>query len=336
MKKRATVSDVAKASGVSVSTVSRALNQPDLVKDATLRRIHKAMGMLGFELPNEAVCSPLPAKFSPMKLILVILPNLANQFYSKIIDGISDSASRQNVRCVVYQSKRELLSSDELYVLLHTLNASGLILLDPVLDAPALERLDQMIPVVQCSEFLSGCKVSYVSIDDFAATKSLIELMLSRGKKRIALINGPSRFKYAKMRRAGYIAAMEKNNMPIDETLLVNLPEISYRPAFSLVTQLLTSDNPPDSCFAVSDIFAAAAIKAAKCANLRIPDDFGIAGFDNTDIATLCDPAITTVSQPCYRMGYISAEILIERMTNPLSSPKQLMLETELIIRKSL
>lgn len=336
MGKRSTITDVAKVSNVSIATVSRVLNQPELVKEATLRRVYRAMQQVGFDAPNEALISSLPSKSTPMKLILIIVPNLANQFYSKIIDGIIDSASRQDAQCIVYQSKRASFSSDNLYSLLRELNASGLILLDPILDATALERLDSIIPVVQCAEYLPDCKVSYVSIDDHAAAKALVSLMLSRGKKRIALINGPARFKYAKLRRAGYIAAMEEAGLPVDENLLINLPEVNYDPAFSMVTQLLNSDNPPDSCFAVSDTFAAAAVKAAKRANLRIPEDFGVAGFDNTYVSTLCDPSITTVAQPCYQMGFVSCELLAERMENPTASAKQLILETELIIRDSL
>ena len=160
--------------------------------------------------------------------------------------------------------------------------------------------------------------------------------MLSKGLRRIALLNGPQRFKYARQRKEGYLSAYKDLGLVPEESLMVTLPDISYAAAFSVMTQLLGCSNPPDSCFAVSDILAAAALKAAKRAGLRVPEDFRIAGFDNTYLSTLCDPAITTVSQPGYQLGFVAGELLMEKIANPEAPPSQILLDTELIIRDSL
>ncbi|MEA4894554.1 MAG: LacI family DNA-binding transcriptional regulator [Oscillospiraceae bacterium] len=337
MDGKVTITDVAKTANVSIATVSRVLNQPGVVRKSTIDRVHQAMKQVGFSAPLDPAHGLLDAEPSAgQKLILIVVPNLSNPFYSAIIDGIQDSALRQNVHCILCQANKPSFSTELLFSLIHDTHASGLILLNPLADASALQHLDEILPTVQCAEYLENCNVSYVSIDDCAAGKSLVEMMISRGKRRIALINGPLRFKYARLRREGYLAALRDAGIEQDESLIINLPEISYASAFSVVTQLLNSNNPPDSCFAVSDILAAAALKAAKRSGLRVPEDFGIVGFDNTFVSTICDPSITTVSQPCYQMGFLACELLSEKMMDPLTPPKQLLLETELIIRDSL
>lgn len=334
MEKKATISDVAKLSGVSVATVSRALNHPHLLKETTLQRVYRAVKETGFDnlAPLLRPEDVLPAR---NKLFLIVVPHLQNLFYSKVITGISDSALRQNSQAIIYQTS-SAFHPDALFSLVEALRPSGLVLLDPVLDAERLTQIDTIVPTVQCCEFLPDCNVSYVSIDDFSATKSLIQLMLSKGLRRIALLNGPQRFKYARQRKEGYLSAYKDLGLVPEESLMVTLPDISYAAAFSVMTQLLGCSNPPDSCFAVSDILAAAALKAAKRAGLRVPEDFRIAGFDNTYLSTLCDPAITTVSQPGYQLGFVAGELLMEKIANPEAPPSQILLDTELIIRDSL
>lgn len=333
MSRKVTISDVAKHSNVSVATVSRALNQPELLREETLRRVRKAMRDTGFQ--DGALDPSLKESCEANKLFLVVVPNLQNLFYSKLIDGISDSALRQDTKCLIYQTSSSF-QSEALFSMVELLHPSGLILLDPALDAEKLTKLDAIVPIVQCAEYLPECNVSYVSVDDYSATKSLIELMISKGRRRIVLLNGPARFKYARQRKAGYLAALEDAGIPADESLMIHLPDISYAAAFAVMAQLLSSSSPPDSCFAVSDVLAAAAVKAVKRAGWSIPTDFSVAGFDNTYLSTLCDPAITTISQPAYQLGYVAGELLAERIANPNAAPGQLLLDTELIIRESL
>lgn len=105
--------------------------------------------------------------------------------------------------------------------------------------------------------------------------------------------------------------------------------------AFASVCQLLTSSAPPDAIFASSDLIAAAAIKAAKLHHIRVPEDLIVVGFDNINISTICDPAITTISQPRFQLGYTSGEIIHEHIVSPTAYKQQVLLNTELIIRDS-
>lgn len=113
------------------------------------------------------------------------------------------------------------------------------------------------------------------------------------------------------------------------------MPELNHDLAFTSIVQVLSSPNPPDCFFAISDNLAAAAIKAVQYCNLKVPSDVLVIGFDNTNISQLSTPSITTIKQPCSQLGYLASELLIEKINNPDTEIKQVQLPTELIIRES-
>jgi DNA-binding LacI/PurR family transcriptional regulator len=192
------------------------------------------------------------------------------------------------------------------------------------------------IPLVQCAEHLEHSGASYVSIDDVSASKTVVKNILSKGKDKIALINGPLMYKYARKRKEGYLLALEEAGIEPTPSYIVELPVFSYGTAFSMATQMLSMEDRPNGIFAVSDVFAVAAMKAATSLNLRIPEDVGIVGFDNTVFSIMCDPPLTTVKQPQYQMGFLACEMLIEQINDKNTATKQLLLEVELIMRKTL
>lgn len=129
---------------------------------------------------------------------------------------------------------------------------------------------------------------------------------------------------------------MAEAGLPVQKGWIKSLSDISFLPAISVATQLLSSDDPPEAIFAVSDTIAVAAIKAAKVMGLRIPEDIGVVGFDDTPLSILSDPSITTVNQPMYQMGYLACEIVINNVLLPSSEPQQLLLNTEIVVRSSI
>ena len=110
---------------------------------------------------------------------------------------------------------------------------------------------------------------------------------------------------------------------------------MNYDMAYASICHMLSSANPPDAIFASSDLIAAAAVKAAKLYHIKVPDDLVVVGFDNINISTICDPAITTISQPCFQLGYTAGEILYEHIVTPEKEQQHVILNTELIIRES-
>ncbi len=323
---KATISDVAEAAGVSLATVSRAINQKN-VKKATYDRIIKAMAEVGYDTDKLK---------SSSKLILVAVPDINNPFYTEVIKGISSSAGRHGYQEIMLRTESHMASYEYFHDMIQKTNVEGLITLDPIISTDIIEKLSKEIPLVQCSEYTENSNVSYVSVDDFAASKAATQYIISKGKKNIALINGPNAYKYARNRQKGFIAALEEEGLKCNSNFVVQLPVFGYDAAFSIATQLLSMEERPDAIFAVSDVFAVAAIKAAKKLGLRVPEDIGVVGFDNTDISIISEPSMTTVKQPQFQMGFLAGEMLLEKINNTDVPPKQIMLDVEIIVRESI
>jgi DNA-binding LacI/PurR family transcriptional regulator len=204
-----------------------------------------------------------------------------------------------------------------------------------VSDIGLLEKLNMRCPLVMCSEFCEGCDVSYVSIDDYSAGKNATDYLISIGQKKIALMNSTLENKYARHREEGYLTSLRNAGIEINENWITHVSDVSFNLALTAATHILNSNNRPDAFFAASDIFAAAIIKAAKKMGLSVPQDISVVGFDNTDISIIADPAITTISQPSFQMGYQACDLLLSKMSNPGTPNKQILLDTELIVRGS-
>lgn len=326
-KEKVKIQDIADAAGVSIATVSRALNNKDNVKESTYIKIMQVVRDLGYDnftIRNNS------------NLILVLIPDIDNPFYSDLIKGISSSASRNNFQEILVRTGDHPLTQSFVENIVYATNVDGVITLDPVSSVETLENLRKKIPIVQCAEHIENSDAPYVSIDDIAASKAVVEYIVSKGKKKIALINGPAMYKYARKRKEGFVKTLEKLNIDIPSSYIVQLPVFSYDAAVSVATQLLSMEDRPDAIFAVSDVFAVAAVKAAKRMGLKIPEEIGIIGFDNTDTSIICDPPLTTVKQPQFQMGFLASEMLIELIGNENTPPKQLLLDVELIVRESL
>lgn len=326
VKKKTTLQDVADAAGVSIATVSRAISNKSSVKEATYDKIVQAMYALGYENTIK----------SESHLILILLPDIDNPFYSEVIRGISSAAGRQGYQEIIVRTGAHPLTYSFIESILGKTHADGVITLDPIPSAETIARIEQLVPLIQCAEYNEQSPASYVSIDDVAASRAVVDYIVSKGRRRIAMINGPLKYKYARKRQEGFILALEESGITPVSNFIVPVPEFSYDAAVSIATQLLSMPERPDAIFAASDVFAVAAIKAAKRLGISIPKELGVIGFDNTNISIMSEPALTTVKQPQYQLGFLACEMLIEQMHTPNLAPRQIMLDAEIIIRESM
>ena len=323
--KKIRVSDIAKAAGVSNATVSRALNQKELVNKETYQKIVDAMASLGCSQSSNGDIS----RDGKGNLLIIDLPSINNPFYSEIVRGVESAAGRYDYQLVI--STTGLTSLMEL---IHSVRAVGVITLNSY-TAAQLERLHSITEVVQCCEFCSDSDLPYISIDDYQASYQALRYLYTLGKRKIAFINGPVCYKYARERRRAYEDFLTEYNLPRVADWEIHLEEINYEMALAAVTHMLSREDKPDAVFASSDVLAAAAVKAACQQHIAVPQELSVIGFDNIDISSMSNPSITTVSQPRFQLGYLAGEMLIERIHNPACAAKQQFLDTELILRES-
>lgn len=327
-KKKPTYSDISNISGVSMTTISRIINNSGSVKPETRQKVVGVMKSLGLDTVDLGI---VPRESN---LIIFNVPSFDNPFYSTIIHGAKASAQRNSFTLLINEEHIRDRNIDEFIALLKKTKAAGLITTNQ-LSPHILEKLDKTVPVVQCCECIKDMNIPFVTIDDVATTLMAMEHIISLGRKKIAFINGPIRYKYAQDRLKGYIQALEQAGIEKDQDMIIQLSEVNFDMAVSAAIQILNSPKRPDAFFTSSDVYAAAVIKAAKRLGIQVPTDVAVVGFDNVEISAMCNPSITTVNQPRYQLGFLSCEILVKRINNDPTIVGSMYLETELIIRES-
>ena len=329
-QEKITVEEIARQAGVSPATVSRVLNHRDLVKADTISRVEMAMTALGYVFESAA-----PSLIEEQPLIVLNIPGIENVFYQEVIKGARISAKAHGCHLLIHESPLDRGSIPHFFNLLKRVRAAGVILLNRVSEEQ-LRQIRSIAPLVQCCEYNEeAAGYPYVSIDDFTAAEAATGYLLNCGCNKIALINGPLSFKYAVKRQEGYLSALKKADISVPQNWIIQLPEINYQMAYAAICRLLNDEHRPNAFFVVSDIFAAAVIRAAKRYKLNVPRDIMVVGFDNIEFSTMTCPSITTVNQPRLQLGYTACEMLLEMMETPSSSPKSLVLDAELVIRES-
>jgi DNA-binding LacI/PurR family transcriptional regulator len=331
MKKSAkvTVKQIADLTGVSVATVSRVMNHKTPVKEHTRQKILDAMEQLNIN-PSSVFLTDQASR-----TLLLCVPDFSNPFNSLIFEGIHKSAYRNHYRVLILQSRESYLTFEDCEGILKNHSFAGIILLTSVIDTTVLETLNRSYPIVMCSEYCDINGVSFVSIDDVTAARKATEYLIACGCKKIALINSDLRKSYARHREQGYTEALHNAGLEIQNEWITHISSIDYALAFSYAANILALPNRPDAFFAVSDVFAVGALHASRKIGLRVPEDISIIGFDNVEVSTMTDPAITTIEQPSTQIGYQSCELLIEKINNPSIPRKQIIMDTELIVRES-
>ncbi|MCX7842547.1 MAG: LacI family DNA-binding transcriptional regulator [Clostridia bacterium] len=326
----ATIQDVAKAAGVSVATVSRVLNNSGLVQEETRETVMEAIRALNYQ-PNLLGRN---LRRMETRMILVLLPNISNPFYSRIVKGIEDVAHKNGYNIMLCNTDSDKMRERIYLELLKKRLSDGIILMASELSREELLELGKNYPVVQCCEYREDVEITHVSIDNYSAAKKAVNHLIGQGHKRIAMISCKNNFLSTVQREAGYKKVLEESGIEFDPDLLA-YGDYGYKSGLRTAKQFLSMQDKPTAIFAISDMMAIGAIKAVRQAGLKIPEDIAVVGFDNINFASMCEPELTTVSQPKYDIGCYTMEFLIRQIKGESKSSQAIFLEHELIIRAS-
>jgi len=328
-----TMNKVAKEAGVSVATVSRVLHNSPLVTKKTKIIVKKVIDELKYE-PNMLGKN---LRFSETKIILALLSNIANPFFSEIVHGIHHIATKNSYNVLVCERDKITKRSDSYFDLLKQKLVDGMIVLDPAMepavDLKKLQDIAERYPVVQCCEYYPDVKAPYISIDNLAASKEAVNYLISIGCRKIGLVNYNEKLIFSQLRKQGYLETLNEHNLDYRETYIIK-SGLNFENGQKAANYFLSLENKPDALFVVADLFAIGMLKVFKEKGVRIPQDIKIIGFDNINFSAWCNPSLTTVSQPTFEIGYKAAEVLIERI-NKKSKIANVILDHELILRES-
>lgn len=325
------VNKIAKSIGVSPATISRVLHHPELVSPEKREKIEALMQEQGINL-KEMMRSRLE---NTKRVITVVIPSIVNPFYYKILRGIESSASSHNYEVIIYQNTITPSNVNLFLQVTSMTNTRGVICLSRRLDTEVANRIYEEVPLIQCGEYNTDSKAPYVSINDYGAARNAVEHIINMGYSKVAFINGPLAFNYAQERLRGYESIIEEHKLSIPRSWRISLPEVAYDLGYSAACQLLGSSDRPDAIFCAADVFAASVIKAANRFSIKIPEELGVVGFDNIELAAVTIPGITTINQPSFQTGFTAAESLFELIYSN-TIPRSILLDTELISRESI
>ena len=331
-KPQITIKDIAKALDVSPSTVSRALkNNPDISQE-TRDLINNYAREHNYK-PNVLA---LNLRTSKSNTIGVIIPQFVHHFFSCVLSGIEEVASQKGYNIIVAQSNEEYEREVKIVHSFLEARVCGVITSlakDTSCYDHYQELLDNNIPIVFYDRICTGINTERVVVDDYAGAFSAVEYMIQTGCKRIFFYSAPLNLEISKNRRNGYLDAMKKYKIPVDESMIKICD--TREQAIAITPDILETKNRPDGFFAINDDTAAGILYACKLVGIKVPDEVSICGFTDEVIAQSTDPKLTTVEQRGQEVGENAISILINKLENN-SDEKRMMnkiVKTNLVVR---
>lgn len=325
--------EVANLAGVSIATVSRVINNAPNISDETRLRVQKAMKAINYR-PSR-IAKRLRSKSVTGNLVGVLFPDISNPFYVDVLTGIEDflhSHSYLLIMCNLSQNAEK----EKMYVdALVSESVDGLIV------APANEMDENIIalekdniPFVCIDRGLKDVKADIVLVDNVKGAYEAISFLIRQDYRKIAYISGLPEIPTSQQREAGYRQALEESGIPYMNEL-VKYGDSGMQSGIRLTRELLEQDQRPDAIFTGNNLITLGALEAVMKAGLHIPEDIAVIGFDDMPFSGTLNPPLTAVRQPAYEIGRRAAELLYQRILEPARPNVKIVLETELIIRKS-
>jgi LacI family transcriptional regulator len=326
-----TIREVAESAGVSYATVSHVINNTRLVSPETRERVLAAMAALNYR-PNALARSLRQGKTNTLGLVL---PDSANPFFAEISRSIEDEAFKKGYS--VFLCNTELDTQRELFYVdvLSKKQVDGIVFVAAGDQADSLDFLvSRNMPVVMIDRNVPNVEVDAVLSDNqlggYLATHHLIEL----GHRRIACISGPSSITPSSERIIGYRKALEEAGIPYDENLVIR-GDYHAQSGMEITHSILKMEPRPSAIFALNDLMALGALRAAAEAGYSVPRDLAVVGYDDLEITHFTNPPLTTIAQPKKEIGAQAIHLLVERISQKNRPPTRLVLSPELIVRRS-
>jgi len=337
MKEKIKISDIARQSGVSVSTVSLALNNKPGVSQETRLRVLAVAQEFAYPLkPN--ISSGKDNLLTTIAMLVKTDPDItpmANPFYSKVIMGIEDSCRRASINLLfaslpVDENNRPL----EIPQLLYNEMVDGLLMVGVCVDETfATASVKRKLPIVLVDGYSSLDQYDMVVSDNFRAAYQAIVFLIEKGHRHIGLVGSEvGCYPSLRERRNGYLRALKENQ--IGQNYIANF-NINKSKGYQETIQLLQANPHISALFCVNDEIGSSAIRAVQSLGKRVPDDISVVGFDDTYLAANTHPTLTTMHVDTTAMGRAAVQLLSMRLGNPETARMTLTIHPTLVLRES-
>ncbi|HTG71963.1 MAG TPA: LacI family DNA-binding transcriptional regulator [Candidatus Udaeobacter sp.] len=329
--KRARLKEVANLAGVSSATVSNALNGTKFVSDEIKAKIDAAIEELNYQ-PNIVAKS---LRMQESKIIGVLISDVANPFFSAVVRGMEEELAKSNYNILLCNTNSSIEKERNYLDVLIGKRVDGLIVSSAGNSGDYFRSLDKTgVPIVflnRCPEFMNSDVIMTHNIRGaYTATEHLIK----HGYEKIAIITGPSSISTGKDRLIGYTRAFEDYDV-IGREELVKEGAFTKESGYDKMKELMEQEIKPDAVFISNNSMTLGAYKYLKEANIDIPGQIAVLGYDDPDWAEIVDPPITTIRQPAYQLGVNAGNLMLARIKEKEVKREIMYMDTELIIRRS-
>lgn len=306
---RVSLKDLAAQLGVSIATVSRALRNSHEVGEELRAKVQKLAKELNYR-PNPFAQS---LRSEAPKVIGVVVPNLVTHYYSAVLDGIEDYASKEGYSVIAINSHEDYLKEKRAIDNFINMHVEGIIacLSQDTVDYSHFEEIHKMgIPLVFFARTCLPELFSQVVANGAEAAEQATLHLIDTGSKRVAFLGGPNHLDMVRRRKHGYLEALKQRRLPIDRGIII-CDKIDFECSRKAALKILSSDNRPDAILAFNDIITYAAFDAIKTLGLRIPEDVAIIGFTDTGASAFVTPKLSSIEDQSHKTGTVACELLM-------------------------
>ena len=330
-----TIKDIARVAGVSVTTVSRALNGYSDVNEKTRQKIADVARELNYS-PNTLARGLVMQKSKTIGLLVsgISRESVKDNFTFEVLCGVNERASTLGYDLILFNTNTMMQREKTYTQLCRERRVDGAIIQGIKKEDPYLkEVVESDIPCVLVDIPVHSNSVGYVTTDNALGAKKAVEHLASLGHKHIGMINGHEDAFVSQERLNGYREALKECGLSFRSEWVVS-GNFEEKKAEKAVRELINRHKEVTAIFCVSDLMALGALKACKELGLHVPKEMSIVGYDNIVLASYSSPNLTTVGQEVYQIGYEAADLLIEMLEGKETNMKRY-LDTKLIIRES-
>lgn len=331
-QKLATIEDVAAIAGVSIATVSRAINEPGKVADETRRRVTEAVAKTGYT--TNAMARSLRMRRSNM--ILILAPDVGDPNFSNILVGLETEASKRGYGVLIGNTQNDATRETDYLRFISSNQADGLILFTGHLPYGFGNEAGEsrLPPMVAVNEPVSDSDVPFVGVDNFEGSRVATEHLISQGHRRIAFIGHSTTKAVNMLRERGYRAALKGQGIAVDPRLILD-GDGTTESGRAATEQMFVRDVLPTAFLCVNDATALGVIISLNARKYDLPRQFSVMGFDDISFASFVTPSLTTMKQPRLKIGEEAMDLLLALLAGKTPEKKEVLLRSELIVRNS-
>ena len=333
-KRHITIEQVAEKAGVSIQTVSRVLNKRPDVSAETRQRVQQIIDDLNYQ--PYAMARGLATKRT--FTLGLIASDFSDYWFAQVAMAAEAEVHKYGYFFMLGSTENDSQDEPKFLRLLTERHVEGILVIRanrPI----SLDHLREVqksgIPVVSTGFYLPDSELSFVEVDNLDGGLKATQHLISLGHTQIAMITGPSTLNSVINRSEGYRQALQSTNIASNPDLIIQAQNWWHRSGYDAMKELLGRKVPFTAVFAHNDRLAKGAISALHEAGLKVPQDVSMIGYDDIPEAEFDDPPLTTIRQPMQEVGKAAASLLIKLIEDPNASPRQMLFNTELIIRSS-